>query len=86
MGLQVSYREGFQLRTWVDRKSLTSSRDGTSCAMRLVCDSFSLSEYDNRVLQAAVATHSLHHVDRYVSVEAIVIAMSPTRRAYGGHP
>ena len=68
------------------RKSLTSSRDCTSYAMPLVCDSFVLPNYDNRVLKAAVATHSLLRVDRYVSVEAIVIAMSPTRGAYGGHP
>ena len=44
--------------------------------MPLVCDSFVLPNYDNRVLKAAVATHSLLRVDRYVSVEAIVIAMS----------
>ena len=68
------------------RKSLTSSRDCTSYAMPLVCDSFVLPNYDNRVLKAAVATHSLLRVDRYVSVEAIVIAMSPTGGAYGGNP
>ena len=44
--------------------------------MPLVCDSFVLPNYDNRVLKAAVATHSLLGVDRYVSIEAIVIAMS----------
>ena len=54
--------------------------------MPLVCDSFVLPNYDNRVLKAAVATHSLLRVDRYVSVEAIVIAMSPTCGVYGGHP
>ena len=53
--------------------------------MPLVCDSFVLSKYDNRVVKAAVATHSLLRVDRYVSVEAIFIAMNPTHRAYGGH-
>ena len=44
--------------------------------MPLVCDSFVLPNYDNRVLKAAVATHSLLGVGRYVSIEAIVIAMS----------